>query len=314
MHRLAPYIFISIILHAGLVLGLHGLWNWSAAVEEETELLVRVEVISVPSLMITAASSRLTVDPIDPVPLLNDPRPVIIMARTAPSNPIVLAPSDPASAEQTAVAPRPEIALPQSSTNNQMAAVIPAAKEIPGIPRITTGSSSELSTVPMVPREMEISGETVIPDEQRVDPDVSDAELIPAPGSSDPEVRLAADLQEAESTSRSPSILLLSRSTTAQAETLSTDRAISNLHPRPKAVSDEPRMILASIQLNSQPSGARVFIDDLPSGETPLDMKLPVGKHEFRLALPDHYDWKAQIDLTDRNIVYPIFPRLLPKE
>jgi hypothetical protein len=264
--------------------------------------------------MIVAASSRLKFDPIDPVPLVNDPRPDIIMGRTAPAEPIALAPTDSASAEQTAVAPRPEIALPQSSLNNEMAAVLPAPKENQGIPRIATESSPELSAVPMVPGEMEISGETVIPDEQRIDADVSDAKLIPAPGSLYPEVRLAADLQEAESTSLSPSILLPHSSTTAQAETLSTDRAISNLHPRPKAVLDEPRMIVASIQLKSQPSGAQVFINDLPSGETPLDMELPVGKHEFRLALPGHYDWKAQIDVADRNIVYPIFPRLLPKE
>ena len=72
--------------------------------------------------------------------------------------------------------------------------------------------------------------------------------------------------------------------------------------------------MVATLQLNSHPSGAQVFIDDLPSGETPLDLELPVGKHEFRLVLHRHYDWEAQIELTEGTQPYPIFFRLLPVE
>ena len=55
-------------------------------------------------------------------------------------------------------------------------------------------------------------------------------------------------------------------------------------------------------------------MDGMLSGVTPLDMKLPVGKHEVRLALPKYYDWQAQIELTEKNQVQPIFFRLLPVE
>jgi hypothetical protein len=50
------------------------------------------------------------------------------------------------------------------------------------------------------------------------------------------------------------------------------------------------------------------------SGETPLDMELTLGKHEVRLALPDHYDLEAQVELTETNQSIPIYFPLLPVE
>jgi len=72
--------------------------------------------------------------------------------------------------------------------------------------------------------------------------------------------------------------------------------------------------MVSTLQLGSDPNGAQVYVDGLLSGKTPLDMELPVGKHEVRLALPEYYDWKAQIELTEKNKALPIFFRLLPVE
>jgi len=51
--------------------------------------------------------------------------------------------------------------------------------------------------------------------------------------------------------------------------------------------------------VGSQPSGAQVYIDDSFIGKTPLTTKLPIGKHEVRITLADHYDWEAQVQLEE---------------
>jgi len=76
----------------------------------------------------------------------------------------------------------------------------------------------------------------------------------------------------------------------------------------------EPVLMVSTLQLSSHPSGAQVYVDGMPGGETPLEIDLPIGKHEVRLALPEYYDWMAQIELTEKNQALPIFFRLLPVE
>jgi hypothetical protein len=75
---------------------------------------------------------------------------------------------------------------------------------------------------------------------------------------------------------------------------------------------EEPVLMVSTLKVSSQPDGARVYVNGMPIGETPLAWELPVGKHEVRLALPDYYDWKAQIELTAERKVLPVFFRLLP--
>jgi hypothetical protein len=82
----------------------------------------------------------------------------------------------------------------------------------------------------------------------------------------------------------------------------------------PRESTCEPVLMVSTLQLSSHPSGAQVYVDGMPSGETPLEMDLPIGKHEVRLALPEYYDWKAQIELTEKNQAFPIVFRLLPVE
>lgn len=57
----------------------------------------------------------------------------------------------------------------------------------------------------------------------------------------------------------------------------------------------------AILKVNTTPLGARVFIDNHFKGKTPFKIKLPIGKHEIRLSLPDYYEWEAQIQLEKKG-------------
>jgi hypothetical protein len=82
--------------------------------------------------------------------------------------------------------------------------------------------------------------------------------------------------------------------------------------PIPARGAYDPLLMVSTLKVQSQPNGAQVYVNGLLIGETPLTWDLPIGKHEVRLALPDYYDWKAQIELTDRHKTLPVFFRLLP--
>jgi uncharacterized protein YegL len=69
----------------------------------------------------------------------------------------------------------------------------------------------------------------------------------------------------------------------------------------------------AFLEVKSRPTGARVYVNGRLEGETPLNLELPVGKHEIRLALPDYNDWAAQI-VAGKGDTIPISVRLLPTE
>ncbi len=92
------------------------------------------------------------------------------------------------------------------------------------------------------------------------------------------------------------------------------DDFAAKVHPLPTQVEGEPRLLASNLQINSSPEGAQVYVDGLLSGDTPLSLELTPGKHEVRLTLPDHYDWKAQVDLSEINRSYPLSLRLLPVE
>ncbi len=72
-----------------------------------------------------------------------------------------------------------------------------------------------------------------------------------------------------------------------------------------------PPIELAIFNIESTPVGALVFIDSKFKGNTPLKLKLPIGKHEVSLTLPDYYDWEAQIKLTE-DIMDPVYVKLIP--
>jgi hypothetical protein len=70
-------------------------------------------------------------------------------------------------------------------------------------------------------------------------------------------------------------------------------------------------MKLLPLKVESIPNGAQVFVDGTLRGQTPTRLDLPAGKHEVRLALPNYYDWEAQVQLKKEGVT-PLLIRLIP--
>ncbi len=68
---------------------------------------------------------------------------------------------------------------------------------------------------------------------------------------------------------------------------------------------------LTSLNVESIPVGAQIFIDGSFKGKTPLKLDVPLGKHEVRLSLPEYYEWEAQITLEEKGEI-PLSVRLVP--
>ena len=68
----------------------------------------------------------------------------------------------------------------------------------------------------------------------------------------------------------------------------------------------------ALLKVDSLPSGAQFFLNGSLKGETPYQLKLPIGKYEVRLVYQDHYDWKAPLQIDEEGEI-PLFITLLPK-
>ncbi|MFZ1983914.1 MAG: serine/threonine-protein kinase [Desulfatitalea sp.] len=54
---------------------------------------------------------------------------------------------------------------------------------------------------------------------------------------------------------------------------------------------------LATLRISSEPAGAMVYVDNGGKGTTPVDVPLPLGKHELRLSMPGFLAWEAQVEL-----------------
>lgn len=67
----------------------------------------------------------------------------------------------------------------------------------------------------------------------------------------------------------------------------------------------------ALVKVESDPAGAQVFIDNSLMGKTPLELKVPLGKHEVRMSLPDYNEWEAQLQL-DNTADVPLSVTLEP--
>jgi serine/threonine protein kinase len=72
-----------------------------------------------------------------------------------------------------------------------------------------------------------------------------------------------------------------------------------------------PDVVLSSLNVESIPDGAQVFVDGNFKGRTPTKLDLPLGKHEVRLKLADYFDWEAQVELKERAET-PLEVRLIP--
>jgi serine/threonine protein kinase len=90
------------------------------------------------------------------------------------------------------------------------------------------------------------------------------------------------------------------------------------LHPdQPKPISPPNEVFIqtefAVLYVTSSPTGAQVYLDNSFNGQTPLNLKVPFGKYEVKLSLPDYYEWEAQLNLKEGGET-PLFVRLMPIE
>ena len=98
-----------------------------------------------------------------------------------------------------------------------------------------------------------------------------------------------ANSQGAMTKSALPSDVLETRAT----KTMSN----ANEHTATEAVAQSQLQSTATLQISTEPLGAQVYVNNLFKGKTPLEIRLPLGKYELRLNLPDHLEWEAQVDL-----------------
>lgn len=84
---------------------------------------------------------------------------------------------------------------------------------------------------------------------------------------------------------------------------------INFMHAKPEPVVNIKKN--AVLQIDSTPDGAQVFMNNLFKGKTPLILKLPLGKHEIRMSLPEYYEWEAELNL-DKEEETPLDVKLVP--
>jgi serine/threonine protein kinase len=60
----------------------------------------------------------------------------------------------------------------------------------------------------------------------------------------------------------------------------------------------------AVLQISSTPDKAQVFVNNLFQGKTPLDLKLPLGKHEVRVSRPGYHAWEAELNLDKEEEIH----------
>jgi len=383
---LAPYILVSLLVHAGVLFGIGQLLKLPAEELESTKL-IPVEVVvareespaSEPELAysdLIPPDSALPVKsqvvaktpaspPVDtlaaPTPKPGEGEPSIPMARMATagviaeapageeveSKPMLLAsifippqvspvsPSMPAASArlaakipeilvetQTVHAPadsqRPaKVATPLSGNRPAVEPVFemaPLASERHHEPRLTLNTNPALRDVPRVPEAETIASRPVILASQLFPAQIAPADPSTPSTSSLLDVKMTAVPIEAKAETISAHPGSLKKIETPLTSPLHRENPAAERNPPPSESTYKPVLMVSTLQFGSDPNGAQVYVDGMLSGITPLDMELPIGKHEVRLTLPKYYDWKAQIELTEKNQSLPIFFRLLPVE
>ncbi|MCP4629997.1 MAG: PEGA domain-containing protein [bacterium] len=131
-------------------------------------------------------------------------------------------------------------------------------------------------------------------------------------GSTPLDISTSADLAEVSAAASPHFSQALHKAVTSLVDTQAGDDFVSGLRPLPMQVESDPRLMASTLQVQSQPNGAQVYVEGELIGESPLAWELPLGKYEVRLALPDHYDLEAQVELTETNHSIHIYFPLLP--
>lgn len=87
---------------------------------------------------------------------------------------------------------------------------------------------------------------------------------------------------------------------------------MATLLPRESKEKEQILEKFATLQMNSRPQGARLYLDGNYEGKTPVELDVAATKHEVKLELDGHLDWKAQLDFSKGGNV-PLSIRLLPE-
>ena len=61
---------------------------------------------------------------------------------------------------------------------------------------------------------------------------------------------------------------------------------------------ENPKNILATLKIQSDPTGAMVLINGKMKGQAPLSIELPLGKYYVTLRMTGHFDWETGVNLT----------------
>lgn len=143
---------------------------------------------------------------------------------------------------------------------------------------------------------------------------LSPVAALPPSGSAPMDISTSANLVEAK-TAVGPQVSQATQMALISPVDIGTgDKIVSDLRPLPMEAENEPQLMASTLQIDSQPKGAQVYVNGRLIGETPLVWELPLGKYEVRLALPDYHGWDSQINLIESNLAYPVVIRLLPVE
>ena len=70
---------------------------------------------------------------------------------------------------------------------------------------------------------------------------------------------------------------------------------------------------LSTLKIESDPSGANVFLNGSLKGRTPLTLNLALGKYEIRLSRQNYHEWEAELQLEEAGET-PLFVRLIAVE
>ncbi|AGF79221.1 serine/threonine protein kinase [Desulfocapsa sulfexigens DSM 10523] len=87
---------------------------------------------------------------------------------------------------------------------------------------------------------------------------------------------------------------------------------VASLPPIGKEENSDIQKKITTLQINSSPSGASLYIDGNYHGLTPLEIEVTAIKHEVKLELQGHLNWQAQLNLSKGGLV-PLSISLLPE-
>lgn len=80
-----------------------------------------------------------------------------------------------------------------------------------------------------------------------------------------------------------------------------------------QAQQQKPVEVEAVLNVESEPSGAQVFVDGKSRGSSPVKIPLTLGGHEVKLSLNGYLDWEAEVNL-DKKGEQPLKITLEPQE